>query len=129
MDYPQINTKIWSCVGSAGVVDVADLGKVDFVGPVVKLHGINIGATNAASDVVESPRPTAEQPRATPALRSPVQTQAVVRFGITPNLFSGGIFYTINLFGKCGSGQIDASLMLVGRPEMNTSVEVTNDLS
>jgi hypothetical protein len=47
MPYPPLNTKIWSCVGSAGVVDVADIGKVDFVGSVVKLHGIELANSNA----------------------------------------------------------------------------------
>ncbi len=114
MPYPPINTKVWSCVGSAGVVDVADIGKVDFVRSVVKLHGIELVNASLISNVAE--RPSA------PAAVGSVQTQAVIRYGITPNLFSSGVFYTLNLFGRSGNGQIGAKLIWVVRPNLNTPV-------
>jgi hypothetical protein len=124
MAYPPINTKVWSCVGSAGVVDVADINKVDFVGSVVKLHGIEIGNPVAEAAMVEPPPGVAERRGEVAAPRS-VPTQAVIRFGVTPNLFSAGILYQLNLFGKCGSGQIDARLIWVVRPQINTPVGLT----
>ena len=32
--------KLWSCVGSAGIVDPADVGKVVFAGPVAQMPGL-----------------------------------------------------------------------------------------
>ncbi len=125
MPYPPVNTKIWSCVGSAGVVDVADIDKIDFVGSVVKLHGVELGDTNASRDVFEPSRAIVEQPLGAIPLDRPVQTRAVVRFGITPNLFSAGNQYGLNLFGKSGRGQIAARLIWVVRPGINTPVGLT----
>src|SRR3984893_3006425 len=59
--------KLWSSVGSAGIVDPADIGKVVFAGPVAQMPG-----------VVLAPPQTA----ATAAAPSP--TKAIIRYPVTP---------------------------------------------
>lgn len=61
--------QLWSCVGSAGVVDVADFGKVQFVGSIVKMTGSD-GTTTAHAKV--------------PAAIKATKVQAVVRYEIDP---------------------------------------------
>jgi hypothetical protein len=61
------SNKLWSSVGSAGIVDPADIGKVVFAGPVAQMPG-----------VVLAPPQTA----ATAAVPSP--TKAVIRYPVTP---------------------------------------------
>ena len=59
--------KLWSSVGSAGIVDTADLGKVVFAGPVAQLPGI-----------VVVPPETMARPVAFG------QTKVVIRYPVTP---------------------------------------------
>jgi hypothetical protein len=59
--------KLWSCIGSAGIVDTADVGKVVFAGSVAQLPGI----------VLEPPEPAAST-----VVRP--QTKAVIRYPVTP---------------------------------------------
>jgi hypothetical protein len=71
--------KLWSCVGSAGIVDTGDIGKVVFAGSVAQLPGV----------VLQPPQP------GTSAVVHP-QTKAIIRYSVTPvdgvALQSSGIF-------------------------------------
>jgi hypothetical protein len=59
--------KLWSCVGSAGIVDTGDIGKVVFAGSVAQLPGV----------VLQPPQP------GTSAVVHP-QTKAIIRYSVTP---------------------------------------------
>jgi hypothetical protein len=90
----------WSSAGSAGTVDIADLGKVVFDKSIVQLQGFDlvVGAANAAQPPVVSPFPV---------------TRAVIRYGVTPveGVLLGG--YALRLRYRDGAGQVVAHLIQV----------------
>jgi hypothetical protein len=104
-------TKIWSTVGSAGTVDVADLNGVVFSGSIVQL-GL--------------PEPTQIGPSTADAEERIVvdgtQEQAVIRYNVTPvdGLFPTaqsnpvGPVYNLTLRYRVGEGRIVAKLIQVG---------------
>jgi hypothetical protein len=57
--------KLWSCVGSAGIVDPADVGKVVFAGPVAQMPGLVLPDTGNTAV-------------------APPPTKAVIRYPVTP---------------------------------------------
>jgi hypothetical protein len=59
--------KLWSCVGSAGIVDTGDIGKVVFTGSVAQMPGIVVDPPEIATRAVVRP-----------------QTKAVIRYPVTP---------------------------------------------
>ena len=68
--------EVWSSVGSAGAVNIADLGKVFLNGSIVQLGiGLGGGATAEAASV------GARAPFST----QPVLTHAMVRYGVAPS--------------------------------------------
>jgi hypothetical protein len=88
----------WSSVGSAGTVDVADIGKVVFAKSVVQLQGFDL--------VVSTPAPSA-------AALPVVQTHAVIRYGVTPVQGVLSTQLTLRLRYRDGSGQVVATLIEV----------------
>jgi hypothetical protein len=102
----------WSSVGSAGTVDVADLGKVAFDKSSVQLQGF---------DLVVSPSATqAEADRSAIALPT---VRAVVRYGVTPveGVLTGAQLYLVLRY-RDGSGHIAANLIEV---DINAGTETT----
>jgi hypothetical protein len=89
-------------VGSTGVVDVADLPKVEFRGSVVRLHGIYLA--NAPPEPMIA---------GTPGI---VKTQAVIRYQVAPNVIVPGTNYGMNLFCRRGYGDIAARVIQIYRP-------------
>jgi hypothetical protein len=59
--------KLWSCVGSAGIVNTADISKVVFAGCVAQLPGVVLAPPNTAAGAVVFP-----------------QIKAVIRYPVTP---------------------------------------------
>jgi hypothetical protein len=95
------SNKLWSSVGSAGIVDPADIGKVVFAGPVAQMPG-----------VVLAPPQTA----ATAAVPSP--TKAIIRYPVTPvdgvGLQSNPIErYVLNVLARQGRGSIHVRFLQV----------------
>jgi hypothetical protein len=91
----------WSSAGSAGTVDVADIGKVVFVNSVVQLPGVDLVVNREA------------QLAALPV----VQTEAVIRYGVTPveGVLPGQGFAlrALRLRYRDGSGRVVAVLIQV----------------
>ena len=88
----------WSSAGSAGTVNIADIGKVVFANSVVQLQGIDL--------VFNQPTPLADLPA--------VQTQAVIRYGVTPvEGVLNGQELGLKLRYRDGSGRVVAVLIQV----------------
>jgi hypothetical protein len=95
---------MWSNVGSAGTVDVADIRKVVFINSVVQL-GLSL----------LPPLPRLAAAAAPPALLFP-EVQARVRYGITPQLVASVALLKLRLHFRDGAGQVIATLIEVGIP-------------
>lgn len=110
----QDTDKLWSCVGSAGVVGVADSAKVDFVGAIVKLHGFDIVIAQQAQ------KPEAALPF--------TETQAIIRYGVTPvdglSFSNSQNAYSLRVYHRSGHGQVQARLMQVAIPPLNVPAPV-----
>jgi hypothetical protein len=109
---------MWSTVGSAGTVDLADVGKVIFAGSVVQLPGIGPVTTHVQRETgVASPE----------AVVLPKKTVRI-RYDVTPdagvNLFS----LNLKLLYRSGEGQVVAKLVEVGIPAGPESVVSENAL-
>jgi hypothetical protein len=94
----------WSSAGSAGTVDVADTGKVVFANSVVQLPGIDL-VVNQETQLAALPV---------------VQTEAVIRYGVTPveGVLTGqgialGQGVALRLRYRDGSGRVVAVLIQV----------------
>jgi len=88
----------WSSAGSAGTVNIADIGKVVFANSVVQLQGIDL--------VITQPTPLAGLPA--------VRTEAVVRYGVTPVEGAlNGQELGLKLRYRDGSGRVVAALIQV----------------
>ena len=86
----------WSSAGSAGTVDVADIGKVVFANSVVQLPGIDLVLHAELAAV------------------SAVQTKAVIRYGVTPvEAILNGVEVGLKLCYRNGSGRAVAVLRQV----------------
>jgi len=90
----------WSSAGSAGAVDVADIGKVVFAQSVVQIHGF---------DVILQAEPAAALPL--------TQTNAVIRYGLAPveGLLGEGLPF-LQLRYRSGRGRVVAVLVEVDIP-------------
>ena len=102
-------SKLWSCVGSAGVVDPADVERVVMIGPVIQLGP---GGGAVVGDLAE-----AAAPPAAPKFQT---IQAVVRYGVTPVAgvstypeYKNKEIYQLGLRFRIGEGTIGAKLMQV----------------
>jgi hypothetical protein len=96
------NLKLWSSVGSAGTVDIADTDKVVFSNSIVALRGITVVAEPARFEALVGP------------VR--VLVHAVVRYGVTsvdgvanPERLN----YGLKLRFRGGAGQVVAKLIQV----------------
>ena len=94
--------KLWSCAGSAGTVNVADVSKVDFVGSIVKLHGVDI-----------------EPPRAAKKLEPEIKinlVEAIIRYGVTPvdglSATPNDNAYALRVLSRKGRGSNAAAFLL-----------------
>ena len=102
----------WSSAGSAGTVDVADLGIVAFDKSIVQLKGFDLVT-----------QPLAVQS----ALAFPV-TRAVIRYGVTPvQGVLTGVQLSLRLRYRDGSGQVVAHLIEVDIPSGTETVRITFD--
>jgi hypothetical protein len=93
--------KLWSCVGSAGIVNPADIGKVVFTGPVAQMPGVVVAPPQAAERAVVRP-----------------QTKAVIRYPVTPvdgvALQSNPIErYVLRVLARLGRGGIHVRFLEV----------------
>jgi PASTA domain len=109
---PQVasaHEQLWSSVGSAGVVNINDIGKVEFTGALVKLQG---------SDTTQAQTVTTEA-----IVIGTTRIQAVIRYEITPVrglVSSGPIGIALQIYGRRGDGDIQARLMAVSIPKVPT---------
>lgn len=88
----------WSSAGSAGTVDVADISKVAFANSVVQLQGVDL-VVNQTPELAAFPA---------------VQTQAVIRYGVTPVQWAlTGVELGLRLRYRDGSGRVVAVLIEV----------------
>ena len=98
---------MWSSVGSVGTVDVADIGKVVFDGPIVQLgHGL-------------------APPMVGGLARTRPQVSATIRYGVTPEGFGPArIVAALELWPRFrqGDGRVVATLIEVN---INSGVETT----
>lgn len=100
----QDNQKLWSSVGSAGTVDLADLDKVVFDNSIVELIGIT---------------PVIFESRHLAISTAPILThiRAVVRYGVTPvdgiTNPNSQLAYGLTLRYRDGAGQVTARLIQV----------------
>lgn len=93
--------KLWSCIGSAGIVNPADTGKVVFAGPVAQLPGLVLAPPDPAARAVVFP-----------------QTSAVIRYPVTP---VDGVAlptdpierYVLNVLARTGGGGIHVQFLQV----------------
>jgi len=97
------SNKLWSCVGSAGTVDPADIGKVVFAGSVVQMPGVVIGPVEPGARVSVPPRP---------------QAKAVIRYSVTPvdgvALQSKPLErYALRVVARTGSGGVHVRFLQV----------------
>src|ERR1051325_8414960 len=95
------SNKLWSCVGSAGIVDPADIGKVVFVGSVAQMPGIVLAPPETGPRAVVAP-----------------PTKAVIRYPVTPvdgvALQSHPIErYVLNVLARQGRGGIHVRFLQV----------------
>ena len=107
---------MWRIIGSAGTVNVGDIGKVNFAGSVVQIGtgspGVVFGSSTAVGGSV------AEAASATAILHP--KTQATIRYGVTPFSRSSdsGIgndlgSWELTLTFRDGAGQVAATLIEV----------------
>src|SRR5215475_13941282 len=92
-----MTNQFWSSAGSAGTVNIPDIGKVVFDNSIVQLQGIDLVFSQSA--------PLAALPV--------VQTQAVIRYGVTPveGVLSQAL--GLKLRYRDGSGRVTAVLIQV----------------
>jgi len=90
--------KVWTTVGSAGIMDQADLAKVHMLQSIVQL-GVDLGSTQGAAAAARVTTPT---------------TQAVIRYNVTPvdGLFFPTAAFTYQLQLRY-RGHVNAKLMQV----------------
>jgi hypothetical protein len=93
---------MWSSVGSAGTVDLADFGKVVFAGSVVQLLGI--GGVHPETRV------------ASPEAVVLPKTNARIRYDVTPDAGVHLFSLHLKLLYRSGEGQVVAKLVEVGIP-------------
>jgi hypothetical protein len=101
----------WSSVGSLGTVDVADAGKVVFLGPVAQLGPSPPGnvesiAAAAPAKAAAAPVPLAALPRIT----------ARIRYGVTSSGLHGLGILGLRLYFRVGNGAVLAHLNKVRIP-------------
>ena len=114
-------SKLWSCVGSAGTVGVTDVAKVDFAGPVVKLHGVDIvGPLETHAEL---------KPQSQSGIVFP-HVQAVIRYGVTPvdglgQLVDSSHLWDLRVYCRPGRGQVDVKLMQLPIPAVGSFAAVT----
>jgi hypothetical protein len=108
----------WSSAGSAGTVDVADVGKVVFDKSIVQLQGFDLVA------------PPATQAAVGPTAVTSTLISAVIRYGVTP--VEGvlmGQQLRLKLRYRDGSGHIMANLIEVDIDEGTEISKITFDSS
>lgn len=110
----QDGSKLWSCAGSAGVVSVGDIVKVDFVGSIVRLHGFDV--------VIHPTAHTSEK-----GIQF-IETKAVIRYGVTPvdglTLLGINNHYALGVYFRAGNGHVQARLIQVAIPPVDVPAPV-----
>ncbi len=109
--------QLWSCIGSAGIVNLDDMENVEFSGAIVKLRGTDPTKSSAKAKV-ESVFP--EQ-----------KIQAVIRYELEPvrGLLPSNLFgMAMQIYGRRGSGDIQAKLIAVTIPTVPTAAPTETPL-
>jgi hypothetical protein len=98
--------KLWSSVGSAGIVDTADIGKVVFAGCVAQLPGVVLAPPNTAAGAVVFPQIKA-------VIRYPVTPVDGVTLAVDPTTHRPIERYFLNVLARTGRGGIHVRFMQV----------------